>query len=143
MKDDYLKYWRVVRYFITKKYNITQTDLEMLLFLKSERYFTTKNFQTYHEVFPWDRNRFVRLRKNGWIVEFPKRKGSRQMYELSNLAKSMIANLYSKLNGEVFPESQSKNPLFATNVPYMHKVYRNMIKEINETRRQEQRPSQK
>ena len=65
------------------------------------------------------------------------------MYELSNLAKSMIANLYSKLNGEVFPESQSKNPLFATNVPYMHKVYRNMIKEINETRRQEQRPSQK
>ena len=32
--QDHLKYWRVVRYFIKKKYNLTTSDLEMLLFLK-------------------------------------------------------------------------------------------------------------
>jgi hypothetical protein len=33
---NYLKYWRVVRYFINAKYGITQPDLEMLIFLYDE-----------------------------------------------------------------------------------------------------------
>jgi hypothetical protein len=36
---NYLKYWRVVRYFIQAKYGITQPDLEMMLFLYDEPYF--------------------------------------------------------------------------------------------------------
>jgi len=74
MKDDYLKYWRVVRYFIKAKYKISEPDLEMLLFLKSERYFTSRNFKEYLELFPWDRKRFNRLLEEEWIVEFPKKK---------------------------------------------------------------------
>ena len=143
MQDDYLKYWRVVRYFIKTKYKISEPDLEMLLFLKSEKYFTTRNFKEYIEIFPWDRKRFKRLLDDGWIVEFPKRKKSRQMYELSFQAKKMIASLYSKLNGSELPETQARNPLFATKVPYTHKVYRNMIKKMNESIRQQRYLSQK
>jgi hypothetical protein len=137
MKDDYLKYWRVVRYFIKAKYKISEPDLEMLLFLKSERYFTSRNFKEYLELFPWDRKRFNRLLEEEWIVEFPKKKRNRQMYELSFKAKRMLNSVYKKLNGEEFPEAQNNNPLFATNVPYTNKVYRNMIKEINKTTRQQ------
>ena len=44
MDKDYLKYWRVIRYFIKSKYGLTQEDLDMLLFLKSEDYFDRDKF---------------------------------------------------------------------------------------------------
>ena len=62
--QDYLKYWRVVRYFIKKKYNLTTSDLEMLLFLKSEGRFSKENFQEFNELLSWDKSRFERLRPN-------------------------------------------------------------------------------
>ena len=39
-KPDYLKYWRVVRYFVKSKYGLTTAELEMLLFLNSEDIFS-------------------------------------------------------------------------------------------------------
>ena len=73
--QDYLKYWRVVRYFIKKKYNLTTSDLEMLLFLKSEGRFSKENFQEFNELLSWDKSRFERLRQQGWIEVFRKRVG--------------------------------------------------------------------
>ena len=43
MQNDYLKYWRVVRYFIKIKYGISTGELDMLLFLYSEKYFGKAN----------------------------------------------------------------------------------------------------
>ncbi len=42
---DYLKYWRVIRYFIKAKYNLTQADLDILFFLYSESYFSKDRFE--------------------------------------------------------------------------------------------------
>jgi len=64
---NYLKYWRVVRYFINAKYGISQPDLEMLIFLSDEHYFTKAKFKEFNKVFSWDKDRFERLRRNGWI----------------------------------------------------------------------------
>lgn len=36
--SDYLKYWKVIRYFIKAKYKISTGELDMLLFLYSEKY---------------------------------------------------------------------------------------------------------
>ena len=46
---DYLKYWRVVKYFAKRKYQVSSADLDMLLFLYSEKYF---NKTTFHRVVP-------------------------------------------------------------------------------------------
>lgn len=70
---DYLKYWRVVRYYVKKKYNITQAELEMLLFLRSEKYFSKDNFDEFDELLSWNKNRFEKLRKEGWIDSFRER----------------------------------------------------------------------
>ena len=40
---DYLKYWRVVRYYIRAKYKISTADLDILLFLYSEEYLKKKH----------------------------------------------------------------------------------------------------
>ena len=47
---NYLKYWRVVRYFIKAKYGLTQADLDMLLFLESEKFFSKDDFDSYNEL---------------------------------------------------------------------------------------------
>ena len=45
--ENYLKYWRVVRYYIKKKYNLTTAELEVLLFLKTEGRFSRDDFDTF------------------------------------------------------------------------------------------------
>ena len=68
---NYLKYWRVVRYFINAKYGITQPDLEMLIFLYDEPYFTRAKFKEFDKVFSWDKDRFKRLVKTGGWRKYP------------------------------------------------------------------------
>jgi len=50
MNNDYLKYWRVIRYFIKAKYNLTQGDLDVILFLNSEGYFDKAKFDEFDEL---------------------------------------------------------------------------------------------
>jgi hypothetical protein len=63
--------------------------------------------------------------------------GRRAIYKLSTKSISMIKSVYNKLNGEEIPVSQSQNKMFARNVSYTDKVYRNMIKEMNATIKQQ------
>jgi hypothetical protein len=131
-QDDYLKYWRVIRQFIKVKYNLTQSDLDMLLFLYTEKYFGRDRFREFETLLDWDANRFQRLVKEGWIERFRNRVGKRKaLYQLPIKTKRMIQSIYRKLNGEEIPVSQSQNRMFAKNVSYTDKVYRNMIIEMN------------
>jgi len=130
--EDYLKYWRVIRQFIKVKYNLTQSDLDMLLFLYSEKYFVRDRFREFETLLDWDANRFQRLVKEGWIVRFRNRVGNRKaLYQLPIKTTRMIQSIYRKLNGEEIPVSQSQNRMFAKNVSYTDKVYRDMIIEMN------------
>jgi len=141
--NDYLKYWRVIRYFFKKKYDLSTADLEMLLFLYSERYFSKEKFLEFDELLSWDTKRFDRLLTKQWIAVFRKNRGKHKtLYELSYKARRMLGSLYKKLNGEEIPESLQSNPLVYKNVSYSDKVYRNMIKEMNATIKQRRRPSQ-
>lgn len=141
-KNDYLKYWRVIRYFVKAKYGISTADLEMLLFLYSEKYFSKAKFDEFNELISWDVKRFENLLKNDWIVVFRKRTKSRSLYEISYKGRRMIGSIYKKLNGEEIPESLTSNPIFYKNVSYMDKVYRNMIRKMNAFIRQSRHPSQ-
>jgi hypothetical protein len=54
----------------------------------------------------------------------------------------MIQSIYRKLNGEEIPVSNTNNKMFAKNVSYSDKVYRNMIIEMNKIIKQQRHPSQ-
>jgi hypothetical protein len=141
---DYLKYWKVVRYFVKAKYKINTADLDMLLFLYSEKYFGKSQFKEFNELLSWDVNRFSRLLRDGWIQVFRKRQGSKKtLYELSYKGKRMISSVYSKLNGEEIPMDRSNNPMYAKNVSFSDKVYKNFITDMNKyIREQRQHHSQ-
>ena len=143
MQTDYLKYWRVIRYYVKAKYNISTGELDMLLFLYSEDYFSKDKFNEFDELLSWNVNRFDKLLRDGWIEVFRKRAGkTKGLYELSYKAKRMINSIYKKLNGEEIPSSEH-NPIFHRNVKYTDKVYRNFIKGMNKTIKLQQRLSQK
>jgi hypothetical protein len=136
--DDYLKYWRVIRQFAKVRYELSQADLDMLLFLYSEKYFDREKFAEFSTLFPWDKLRFEKLMRNGWIENFRQKVGHRKaIYKLTTKANRMIQSLYRKLSGEEIPTSLSKNKMFLKNVSYTDKVYRNMIIEMNKLTRQQ------
>jgi hypothetical protein len=137
-KRDYLKYWKVIREYFKVRHNLGQADLDMLLYLYSEKYFNITTFREYEKIFVWDKKRFYRLISEGWIELFASRqKGrpamrSKALYCLSFKAKRMINSIYKKLEGEEIPETMCNNPMFKKNVRFSDKVYRNMIITMNE-----------
>ena len=140
--NDYLKYWRVIRYFIKAKYKINTGELDVLLFLYSEKYFSKDKFNEFDELISCDVNRFNKLLRDGWVVVFRKRQGKKKaLYEVSYKGRRMLGSMYKKLSGEEIPESPSVNPMFLKNVSYTDKVYRNMIIEMNKFIRQQRHPS--
>ena len=83
-KNNYLKYWRVIRYWVKSKYGLSTPDLEMLLFLYSEERFHKTKFKEFEELMSWDVNRFDRLLRDGWIQVWRKRSGKEAtLYEVS------------------------------------------------------------
>lgn len=138
--NDYLKYWRVVRQFVKIKYNLSQADLDVILFLYSEKYFGSEKFREFNEILSWDRKRFSRLVSEGWIELFRKKENNKKaLYQLSFKASRMVDMIYKKLNGEEISMNDTVNPMFKRNVSYADKVYRNMIKEMNKVTRQQPR----
>ena len=144
MQSDYLKYWRVVRQFVKVKYGLSQADLDILLFLKSEQYFSKDKFKEFDQLLSWNVHRFDNLLRDGWIEVFRKRAGKyKGLYCLSQKSKRVTTSIYKKLNGQEIPVSNDGNPMFLRNVSYTDKVYRNFIKEMNAFTRQQRHQTRK
>lgn len=141
---DYLKYFRIVRYWAKRTHGVGLADLEMILFLYSERLFKRSDFNDYEELFSWDISRFNDLLRDGWISVWRKAKGSETaLYEVSYKGKRLIVSVYRKLSGEeTISESPQRNPIFKKNSPYTDKVYKRAIKRMNKTTEQQRHLSQ-
>ena len=136
--QDYLKYWRVIRYFMQAKHKLSTGDIDILLFLYSEKYFNKTKFKEFDLLLSWDKKRFNKLLRDDWIIVFRKRKGKQTtLYEMSYKGRRMIGSMYKKLNGEEMPESKVGNPLFSKDTSYTDRLYRDMIKEMNRFIRKE------
>ena len=139
---DCLKYWRVIRYFVKRKYGLNTADLDMLLFLYSEDIFSKDKFEEFDNLLSWDEDRFDRLLRDGWIEVFRRSpKKFKSLYSLSYKTNRVIGSIYKKLSGEEIPTSLSGNPMFAKNVKFSDKVYKKMILDMNAAIRQQRRLS--
>jgi len=133
---DYLKYWRAMRYYFKTKYNISTEDLDTLLFLYTERYFSKSKFREFAQILSWNKERFQRLLDEGWIDCIRKNTYYEVgLYKISGKGRVMITSLYNKLNGDELPTSPAANPMFKKRTTYTNKVYRREIKRMNEETR--------
>ena len=133
---NFLKYWRVVRYWAKRKYEISEPDLEIILYLYDIDLFTRGQFRKFEGLLSWDKTRFNQLRDKGYIVQWREDKTRRQakLYTLSVSAKRMVATIYKKLlQEEHIPENRHNNPIFSGS-DYTDKVYRAAIRRMNKER---------
>lgn len=130
---DFLKNWRVVRYYIQKRYDISTSELDMLLYLYDENVFDRDLFNDFAESMSWERRRFSIMNEKGLIRVWRKgKKGEhKKLYELTHKAKLICSHTYKKLLGlELISEDPYRNNIMKGE-NYMDKIYRNLIRKMN------------
>jgi hypothetical protein len=136
-QNNYLKYWRIVKYYIKRKYDISSMELDMLLYLYDLPYFKKEDFNYYGNTMSWDKKRFYEMVKKDLIKEWRpggEKYGRAKLWELSHKGKTICSLTYKKLNQEEpISEEPRSNPIFKKE-NYMDKVYKNVIKGMNKAR---------
>jgi hypothetical protein len=134
--SSYLKYFRVARKYIQKKYEISLSELELLLFLYDENVFTKETFNSYACTLGFSTMNWIDKFEEREIVKVW-REGTREkkLYVLTHKYKMACNKLYKHLEGEAIPQNAQFNPLFKSNVSFSDKMYAKLIKQMNEKRK--------
>jgi len=132
-QHNFLKYWRVIKYYIKEKYEISGAELDMILFLYDENVFKKDTFNNFSQTMNWDKRRFSQMVKDGYIKKWRDRKETQRsnLWELTIKSKRICNHLYKKLmQEEIISEDPYRNEIFKGK-SYMDKVYKNIIKKMN------------
>jgi len=132
-----LKYYRLTRKWACKTYGILDADLELLIYLDCKRHFTRNDFINGVYTYSWDKQRWERLRKDGWIDVWRQRNHTSIKYSIfktSLKCKQLITRIYRILLAEE-DLPISRRSIFHKNKSYTDKVYNkaidDMIKDID------------
>lgn len=127
-----LKYYRLVRRWACKTYNLKDADLELLVYLDCKGLFTRNDFINGAYTYSWDKNRWERLRREGWIDVFKERNRTTSkyaVYKVSLKGQQLIMRIYRMLLGqEDMPTS--RNSIFYNNKTYTDKVFNKAIDDM-------------
>ena len=126
------KYYRLVRKWACKTYDILDADLELLIYLDCKDHFTRNDFIEGTYTFSWDKARWERLRADGWIDVWRHRNRTTIKYSVfktSYKAKRLITRMYNIMLGEEdMPISEASK--FYKNKTYTDKVYNKAIDDM-------------
>jgi len=127
-----LKYYRLVRKWACKTYNIKDADLELLIYLDCKKHFTRNEFMDGAYTYSWDKKRWDRLRQDGWIDTWRHRNRTTIKYSVfktSTKCQQLISRIYRILLAqEDLP--QSSRSTFYKNKTYTDKVFNKAIDDM-------------
>ena len=131
------KYYRLVRKWACKTYKLTDGELELLIHFDCIGRFTRNDYIKGTYIYSWDKHRWEKLRREGWIEVFIKRNHTTvkyNVYKVSTKCAYLISRMYRILLGtEDLPTS--RRSVFNKNTSYTDKVFNaaidNMNKDIN------------
>jgi len=128
------KYYRTVRRWASVAYEISSADLELLMYFDCVGLFTRKDYSDGILDYTWDKRRWNRFVKDGWVVVWRERNYTTQKYNLyktSFKTRTMITRIYKILLGdEPLPTSTKRNSIMKGKT-YKDKVQKVMIKRVN------------
>ena len=126
------KYYRLVRKWACKTYDLTDADLELLIYLDCKVHFTRNDFIDGSYTYSWDKARWERLRKEGWIDIWRARNRTTMkynIYQTSQKSKRLITRIYNILLGkEDLPTSTRST--FYKNKTYTDRVFNKAINDM-------------
>ena len=126
-----LKYYRLTRKWVCKTYGLTDADLELLIYLDCKGRFTRNEFINGTYTYTWDKHRWERLKREGWIEVWRHRNRTTIKYSIfktSFKCSQVISRIYRILLGEEDPPFTERN-IFNKNKSYTDKV---MIKALDD-----------
>ena len=127
-----IKYYRLIRKWACKTYGLKDADLELLIYLDCKERFTRNDFIDGTYTYSWDKNRWERLRSEGWIDVWRHRNRTTIMYSVFKTSwkcSQMLSRIYRILLGEEdLPTSERS--VFYKNKSYTDKVYNKAIDDM-------------
>ena len=129
-----LKHYRIIRKWACKNNNLTDADLEVLIYLDCMDLFSKYDFEQGVYSYSWDNRRWSRLLKDGWIVVWRHRNRTTQkynIYKVSFKCKQLIMRMYRIMLGQDdIPTSERRNKLIKGN-SYTDKVMTQAIYNVD------------
>ena len=129
-----LKHYRIIRKWASKNNDLTDADLELLIYLDCVDLFTIKDFKMGSYSYSWDNRRWNKLIQNNWIVVWRNRNRTTQkynIYKVSFKGKTLIQRIYRMLLGEEdIPTSYRRNTIMKGET-YTDKVLQTSIRNVN------------
>ena len=128
-----LKYYRLVRKWACKTYNLKDADLELLIHFDCLGTFTRNDYIKGTYIYSWDKHRWERLRRDGWIEVYTKRNHTTikfNVYKVSTKCKYIISRIYRILLGQEDLPMSSRS-VFNKNNSYTDKVFNSAIDTMN------------
>ena len=126
------KYYRLVRKWACKTYDIKDADLELLFYLDCKKHFTRNDFIEGVYTYSWDKARWERLRSDGWIDVWSQRNRTTKkftVYTTSFKCKNLINRIYRILLAEEDLPTSIRSK-FYKNKTYTDKVYNKAIDDM-------------
>ncbi len=128
-----LKHYRIIRKWACRNNNLTDPDLELLIYLDCMEFFTKQDFKTGTYAYSWNNRRWNDLLKEGWITVWRERNRSTQkynIYKVSFKCKQLISKMYRIMLGiEDIPTSH-RNVIMKSDT-YMNTVMSTAIHNVN------------
>jgi len=129
--NNILKHYRLIRRWACRNNNLTDADLELLIYFDCMDFFTKQDYKIGTYAYSWDNKRWNNLLKEGWIVVRRNRNRTTQkynIYKVSFKCRMLINRIYRIMIGEEeIPTSPRSNKIMRGKT-YMDTV---LIKSIN------------
>ncbi len=127
-----LKYYRLVRKWACKTNKLKDADLELLIHFDCMNTFTRDDYIKGTYIYSWDKARWERLRKEGWIDVYAYRNRTTikyTVYKVSTKCKYLISRIYRILLGkEDIP--MSSRSIYSKRSTYSDKVFGKAAKDM-------------
>ena len=135
LKDlNLLKHYRIIRKWACKNNDLTDAELELIIYLDCIDLFTKKDFEKGVYTFSWNNRRWNKLIQNNWIEVWRHRNRTTQkfnIYKISFKGKQLISKIYRIMLGlDDIPMSERRNKLVAGN-SYTDKVMYQAMYNVN------------
>ena len=126
------KYYRLLRKWACKTYDLNDADLELLIYLDCKQRFTRQEFIDGTYTYSWDKQRWERLRSQGWIEVWRHRNRTSikfSIFKTSFKCSQLISRIYRILLGEEDLPTSERN-IFYNNKSYSDKVFNKAIDDM-------------
>ncbi len=129
-----LKHYRIIRKWVCRNNDLTDAEIELLIYLDCIDMFTIDDFKMGSYSFSWNNRRWNKLIQNDWIVVWRKRNRTTQKYHIYQVSfkfKQLSSRIYRIMLGEDdIPTSDRRNNIMQGKT-YTDAVLRFAINNVN------------